>query len=203
MIELWHCKSARSLRPLWTLVEMGLPHQLHCLRFPPRVHHPDYLQINPLGTVPYLRDGAVNLSESVAMCHYLASRYPSAALLVERDEPDYGAFLDWLYHSDATLTFPQTIYLRYGVFEPDERKIPQAATDYADWFAARLRKLDAHLANRQYLCAERFTIADIAIGYSLYLATEIGLGERLSANIQRYLGLLQQREAFQQACALG
>ena len=35
-MKLWHCASARSLRPLWTLEEMGLEYELEVLPFPPR-----------------------------------------------------------------------------------------------------------------------------------------------------------------------
>jgi glutathione S-transferase len=53
-IQLWHCKDARSLRPLWALEEMDIEYQLHVLPFPPRFRQPDYLDVNPLGTVPFM-----------------------------------------------------------------------------------------------------------------------------------------------------
>ncbi|MDO9714321.1 glutathione S-transferase N-terminal domain-containing protein [Paracraurococcus sp. LOR1-02] len=71
MIVLHHCSDARFLRPLWTLEETGLPYELHMLPFPPRAAAPDYLAINPLGTIPLLEDGAVRMTESAAICHYL------------------------------------------------------------------------------------------------------------------------------------
>ena len=51
-ITLYHCYDARSLRPLWTLEELGLTYELVNMEFPPRYKHPDYRDINPLGTVP-------------------------------------------------------------------------------------------------------------------------------------------------------
>ena len=45
----------------------------------------------------------------------------------------------WLHRGEATLTFPQTLVLRYTRLEPKERRNPQVAEDYAKWFAARLR----------------------------------------------------------------
>ena len=55
----------------------------------------------------------------------------------------YGAYLNWLHMSDATLTFPQTLVLRYGRFEPTERQQPQVVVDYTRWFLARLRAVAA------------------------------------------------------------
>ena len=57
MITLYHCVSARSFRVLWMLEEIGLPYELRMLAFPPRVHHKDFLTLNPRGTVPLFIDG--------------------------------------------------------------------------------------------------------------------------------------------------
>ena len=86
-IELWHCRDSRSLRALWTLCELDLPHRLHLLDFPPRVTDPGFLEINPLGTVPVLRDGATRMTESSAICHYLARRYGAGMLAVDPGDP--------------------------------------------------------------------------------------------------------------------
>ena len=39
-MKLYHCKDARSLRPLWTLEEMGLEYELINMEFPPRFTYP-------------------------------------------------------------------------------------------------------------------------------------------------------------------
>ena len=134
MITLYHCDGARSFRPLWMLEEMGLPYELKMLPFPPRVFAKEYLALNPLGTIPFMIDGETKMTESSGICHYLGTRHGPTPLIVGVDEPAYGAFLNWMYFSDATLTFPQTLVLRYSQLEPEERRNPQVATDYAKWF---------------------------------------------------------------------
>ena len=62
MIELWHCHNTRSLRVLWALEEMQLEYKLHLLSFPPRFLDKEYLETNPLGTVPFLKDGDTTLT---------------------------------------------------------------------------------------------------------------------------------------------
>jgi glutathione S-transferase len=131
MMVLYHCVSARSFRPLWMLEELGQPCELRMLPFPPRALARDYLQENPLGTVPLLVDGPTRLTESAAMCQYLAARHGAGQLDVPVDDAAYGAYLNWLHMSDATLTFPQTLVLRYTHFEPPERLQPQVATTCA------------------------------------------------------------------------
>ncbi len=206
-IKLWHCHNARSLRPLWALEEMGLDYELVVLPFPPRFFEKSFLDTNPLGTVPYMTDGAARMTESSGMCHYLVEKYAQTDFSVAVDHPDYADYLNWLYHSDATLTFPQTLYLRYMIMEPDERKNPTVAEDYAKWFIARLRLLDQHLAggalgSREYLCDERFTMADIAIGYALYLGRLNGFADRYSPLISDYLARLEARPAFKRSVEL-
>lgn len=202
MITLHHCVSARSFRPLWMLEELALPYHLRMLPFPPRVWQRDFLTDNPLGTVPLLVDGAVRMTESAAICQYLASRVSGTPLAVAPDEPDYAAWLNWLHQGEATLTFPQTLVLRYGRFEPLERRQPQVVEDYSRWFLARLKAVDATLATGDpWLCGGRFTAADVSVGYALMVAGHLGLLERMSPAIQAYWQRLQARPAFIRALA--
>jgi glutathione S-transferase len=201
MITLYHCHAARSFRPLWMLEELGLPYDLRMLPFPPRVFAKEYLALNPLGTIPLLMDGETRMTESSGICHYLGTRYGPTPLLVGADEPAFGAFLNWMYFSDATLTFPQTLVLRYSQLEPEERRNPQVAGDYAKWFFGRLRAVEAATATAQTLCAGRFTAADIVIGYALRLADNIGLAGNFGPNVAAYWQRLQARAGFKRAVA--
>jgi glutathione S-transferase len=155
MITLYHCAAARSFRPLWTLEELGLPYDLKMLPFPPRVYAKEYLGLNPLGTIPLLLDGDTRMTESAAISQYLVTRYGPTPLAVGVDEPDFGAFLNWLHFGEATLTFPQTLVLRYTQLEPEERRNPQVAADYAKWFFGRLRGLEAAVADSDTLFGGR------------------------------------------------
>ncbi len=202
-IKLWHCHGSRSLRVLWLLEEIGLDYHLELLPFPPRVFQKEYLKINSLGTVPYLTDGDITMTESTAICEYLVNRYNFNELLISKDHEEYGNYLNWLYQSDSTYTFPLAINLRYKFLESNERKSIQVAEDYAKWFLARLRRLDNHIKGRKYLCDDRFTIADITVGYALYFADLIGLSEQFSSQVTYYLKRLMEREKFKRANAIG
>jgi glutathione S-transferase len=200
-MKLYHCRDARSLRPLWALEELGLEYELVNMPFPPRVGYPGYLTINPLGTVPTFIDGDLVMTESSGICHYLADRHAPNPLRVDAAEPEYGAYLNWLYRSDATLTFPQTIVLRYSRLEPQARRLPQAVEDYSIWYLSRLRSVEAALEDREFLCADRFTIADIAVHFALYFGRSLGLDERYKPNCRAYLERLMDRPAFKRAMA--
>lgn len=200
MIELWHCPDARSFRVLWALEEMGLPHELHVLPFPPRARAPEYLEVNPLGTIPAMKDDATFMTESAAIVQYLVTRHGPSDLAVAVEDEAYGAWLNWLHFGEATLTFPQTLVLRYRMFEPGKAEV--VADDYAQWFLSRLRHVDRALADgREWLCAGRFTAADISVGYALLLAGQLKLSDKFSPAIQAYWERLKARPGFRAAKA--
>lgn len=199
MLTLYHCQSARSFRPLWMLEELGLQYDLKMLPFPPRIFDKSYFEVNPLGTIPAFFDRDTRMTESAAICQYLVSRHGPTNMNVEVSEPAYGAFLNWLHFGEATLTFPQTLVLRYGRFEPRERRLPQVVEDYGTWFLARLRGVEAVVSEHDYICADRFTAADVSVGYALMLAEITGLAKEFPESVTAYWHRLQQRPGYQQA----
>ncbi|NIJ40856.1 glutathione S-transferase [Parvibaculum indicum] len=201
-MKLYHCKGARSLRPLWTLEEMGLDYELETMPFPPRFLREGYTDINPVGTVPYFVDGETEMTESAGIAQYLVDVYGPTDLALTPGDREYGAWLNWIHRSDATLTFPQTIVLRYTQLEPEERRLKQAADDYTQWFFARLRTVEAALDGHDYLCADRFTVADICVGFSLYLADTLGFKGGFKPNTAAYYERLCARPAFQRSIEL-
>ena len=148
--------------------------------------------------MPYFVDGDVHMTESSAICQYLVDCHNGYEIGLTADHPEYGHYLNWLHHADATLTFPQTITMRYYFLEPTPEK-QGVADDYGKWYIARLRKLDKHLLEHEYLVDNRFTIADIAVGYALFLGIGLKLDERYQPQTRAYLERLMARDAFKRA----
>jgi glutathione S-transferase len=194
---LYHCADARSLRCLWAVEEAGVDVDLKVLKFPPRAFEPDYRAVNPLMTVPgWVEDGRL-MTESAAICERIAEGTP---LEVRRDESDYWDARNWLHRSDATLTFPLAIMLRYTRVEPEERRLAQAVADYKAFFGGRAKSMEAALADgRAWLVAGRFTIVDIAIGYAAFLATTLKADDVLGEATQAWLARCMARDGFQRA----
>ena len=206
-LKLWHCAGSRSIRPLWTLLEMGLDFELETMQFPPRFVHPGYTELNPIGTVPFFTDSSdpdhlVSMTESTGISQFLADKYGPTDLAVLPCEPAYGDYLNWLHRSDATLTFPQTLVLRYTVLEPEATRLPKVAEDYTKWFFSRLRSVELALSDgREFLCADRFTLADISVGFALHFAELLSLKGGFKPHTLAYFERLKQRPSFQQASA--
>ena len=197
MVKIWGTEASRAMRPIWTAEEMGLDYELVMMPFPPRMFMKEYLKVNMLGTIPYLIDGEVKMTESVAMSQYLVEKYGPTDLRVMPDEPDYPAYINWLFQSDATLTFPQTVVLRYKLQEPG---VADAAVDgYSRWFDSRCKLLETTLEDREFLCSDRFTIADICVSYAFVVAESLGINQAFKPNIKRYTDMLFEREAFKRS----
>ena len=200
MIKIYATENSRSVRPIWTAEELDIDYELEMMPFPPRVFKKEYLDVNMLGTVPYLIDGDIKMTESVAMCQYLVEKFGPSDLQVKPNEVDYPNYLNWLFHADATLTFPQTVVLRYKFQEPGVAD--GAVEGYSRWFVSRLKLLESSLADREFLCSNRFTIADICVSYAINLAEALGIEQAMKPNIKRWTINLFKREAFLKAKSL-
>jgi len=158
LITLYHCDGARSFRPLWMLGRnWGLAYELKMLPFPPRVFAKDYLALNPLGTIPLMIDGDTRMTESSGICHYLRHQTWADAADVSPDEGAYGAFLNWMYFSDATLTFPQTLVLRYSQLDRKSGAIRRSQPTMRNGFSAGFGPSRPRPANAETLCAGRLS----------------------------------------------
>lgn len=194
---LYHCPDARSLRCLWAVEETDIDVDLRVLKFPPRAFEPDYRAINPLMTVPAWLENGRLMTESAAICERIAEGTP---LEVRREEADYWDYRNWLHRSDATLTFPLAIMIRYTRVEPEERRLAQAVADYKAFFGGRAKSIEAALADgREWLVGGRFTIADIVIGYAAFLATTLGADDVLGEATTAWLARCTARDGFKRA----
>lgn len=126
-------------------------------------------------------------------------RYGGDEFKFDVSQPEYGTYLNFLHMADTTLTFPQTLVLRYEHFETGDRKQPQVVADYSKWFLARLKAVDRALAQHEYLCSDKFTAADVSVGYALVVATHLGLNEQFPERVSQYYDTISQRPAFRNA----
>lgn len=175
--------------------ELGIECELRVLPFPPRLRSPEYLAENQLGTIPLLVDGTTRMRESSMIGHYLATRAGSD-LAVGPDEPDYGRYLDGLAYGETTLTWPQAVALLYGTFPPEADRLPRVVDDMKARLAVVFGDLDRLLEGREWFAADRFTMADVSIGYAIKLAAYIEVYDSLSKRVRSYFERLAARPAY-------
>jgi glutathione S-transferase len=201
MTTVYHAQNTRSMRVLWVLEELGVKAEIKSLPFPPSKLQPDYLAVNPTGTVPTLVDGSVRLTESMAICEYLAAKYDSS-LLVGSGDPARTEFVQWLWYGESTLMTPlsrMATVTRLGRKGPDIDAVLDDARGNA---GVRLTALERRLEGRDFLVAGRLTLADISAGYPLHLVGLFGMDHLLGPRSTAYRERLRGRPAYRKAIAV-
>jgi glutathione S-transferase len=104
MIELHFFPGNASLVPHIVLEELG---ERFALRYVDRAANaqrsPEYLKLNPNGSIPVLVDGDLVLYETAAICLHLADTHPAAALAPPLGTPQRAHFYKWLMWMTNTL----------------------------------------------------------------------------------------------------
>jgi len=199
MITVWGRKSSSNVQAvLWCLQELDLQYKRIDAGFTYGVTDTDeYLKMNPNGVVPTLQDGSNEpMFESCAICRYLANRYSSSHFwpndLNERATIDMWA--EW-----SKLNVAQNFSL--PLFWPKVRLAPEQST--AESIKTAMDKLQPYLAiaddrlfHLKHLASDKFTLADIIFGHSLYRYFDIDIPRPKHANLDRYYHDLCQRTAF-------
>jgi glutathione S-transferase len=198
---LYHAPNARSLRVLWTLEELGAKADVKTLPFPPREKEPDYLKVNPTGAIPAMVDGDRVMTESLAICEYLAAKHGSS-LLVAPGEPERVPFLEWLWYGESTLMTPLSRLGRVASLPVKGEAIDVVLADARESLQVRLKALEQRLEGRDFLVAGRLTLADVSVGYPLHLIAVFGIDVPLGTRTAAYRERLRTRPAFVRAAAI-
>jgi glutathione S-transferase len=210
MVTVYSAPNTRAIRVIWVLEEIGVKAEIKSMPYPPRKHAPDYFAVNPTGMVPLLIDGEVRLSESMAICDYLATKHGSP-LVVPTNDPERPQFLQWLWYGESTLMTPLS---RLNIVRQVERQFerqferkggPEVDALIAgarDHVAERLEMLEQRLEGRDFLVAGRLTLADISVSYPLHLVGMLGVDNLLGPRSVAYHERLRARPAHQRAIAV-
>lgn len=199
---LFHTPNSRSLRPLWLLEEMGLDFELKTIGYDAEYFASDaYREINPMGKVPAFYDGDHLILESTVILEYILAKHGPSPLSVAPEESDFGHYLTWLHMAESGLSHYLAVYLgqMMGIAK---YAVSQGFEAYVKYQAEKaFEMLDNHLSARSFIAAERFTAADISVGYSLFLANAI-CRLPLPDRVQAYFEKLQDRPAWQKAVSI-
>ncbi|WP_376096326.1 glutathione S-transferase family protein [Roseomonas sp. CCTCC AB2023176] len=199
---LHHAPRSRSGRILWLLEEASAPYDLVWHSLAQGTHkRDDYLLKNPHGKVPTLEDrgpegawGDVIITESAAICAYLADLLPEARLAPAVGTRARASYATWMAYAN-------------GVLEPAmaDQAFPRAKTAPASalgWpaFSEAVARVEGALARGPWLLGSHFSAADVMVG--ALLAWVVGWGMlQPGPNVSRYLAEMEARPARQRALA--
>jgi glutathione S-transferase len=161
-LTLYHAVPSRSSIAHWMLEEVGEPYDLQVLSLKAGEHRdPKYLAVNPMGKVPALRHDGVVITESAAICCYLADAFPQAGLNVPVGDKRRGPYLKWLFFGPSCVEPAVTD----KAFKRAEAP-PRGTLGYGDYDTV-MNVLADGVRKGPYLLGEQFTAADVVIGSGL------------------------------------
>ncbi|TPW28724.1 glutathione S-transferase family protein [Pararhizobium mangrovi] len=161
MITLYWAPKTRAVRMFWALEEVGQPYELAFIDFraKDREDPAAFKAASPLGKLPAIVDGDVRMADSAAIALYLADRYAPGDLAPRIDDPARGEFLFWLFYTPSAMEPAMT-----------EKFVDLPANPAAyPWgsFDRMMSALETRLAEREWVAADRFTMADFMISGTL------------------------------------
>ncbi len=200
MIVVHHAPKARSVRVLWLLEELGVPHEVRTVGLAREaLQSPEHLRVHPLGKVPAMEDGDVVMFESGAIVEFLLERYGAGRLAPAPATRERAEYLQWLHFGEATCLPPLSDLVQHTFLRPEAERIPAAVPDARARTAAWMDVVDRTLAGRPWIAGEAFTAADVMVGYAVALAGLLGLVGGDRPHVAAYLERVRERPAFRKA----
>lgn len=152
-------RGSRVSRVLWMLEELGEAYEFVEVK----LRSPQAYALNPSGKVPVLIDGEVVVTNSAAICVYLADKHSEKGMgcgpgLAGRAEMD-----GWMHFAQSEFEAPLWNKLRHRFLLPKEVRVdvgPAVAHD----FAIEVQALDGRLGERQFALGDRFSAVDVMLG---------------------------------------
>jgi glutathione S-transferase len=172
----------RDLRLRWAAEEAGLTYNVGTVRFEGR--ETNHLESQPFGQVPFLTEGDVSIFESGAGLLHLARK---SEALMPRDAAAEAATVQWVI---AALNSIEMVSVPWWFTKVSGRE----DSGLADWMGKRLAQLEAVLSDREWLAANRFTVADLIMADVLRIPDVRAYGERPAT--EAYVQRLTARPAF-------
>lgn len=172
----------------WMLEELGIAYETKIIDYAKDMKASEYLAINPMGKVPALQHGDTIITETPAICAYLAETFKEKGLAPVNDA-ERGAYYRWLFFAAGPLEQVLSLrMLKIDVSAEQEKSLgcgnPQKTLDL-------LAKI---VSSNQYICGERFTAADVFIGSHISFGIRFGIFEE-RPEFTAYLERVLQRPA--------
>ena len=178
----------------WMLEEVGQPYRTEILQYGGTMKAADYVAINPMGKVPALQHGSVVITETAAICAYLADAFPEAQLAPLISNRLRGTYYRWLFFAAGPL--------EAAIFNQAMGFVLPAGRESMAGYGSYTRVLDtlerAVSECGDFLVGGSFSAADVYVGSHLGFGMQFGTIEKRPA-FERYWGRLNARPAKQKA----
>ena len=196
MLRIWgRVNSVNVKKALWAIEELGLPYQrLDAGMNFGVVNTPGYRAMNPMGLVPTIDDDGFVLWESHAIVRYLAAKHAAGTLWPTdvKQRADADRWMEWAGSFQAAF---RNVF--WGMVRTPPEKRDMAAIEEGRKKSAELAGvLDRHLAGRQFVAGDRFTMGDIPAGCHFHLWLSLPMDRPDCPNLQSWFKRLSERPAY-------
>jgi glutathione S-transferase len=166
-LTLFYAPRSRAATALRFMEELDLPYRLEVIDLHKGDQKkPEFLKRNPMGKVPLVLDGDVEIAETGAIFTYLADKYAPGRLAPNPDDPARADYLRWMFF--ATGVMEPAYGEKFFKWELNPRQVGWGS--FADMLAA---VTDA-VSRREWL-AEKFSAADIYVASTLRFGVLFGI----------------------------
>ncbi len=175
-MRLYETPRTRSARCRWVLQELGVPFEAIPVNlYQGEQQRAEFLTLNPYGRVPVLVDGDLVLSESVAICLYLADKYADRGLVPTPGTAQRALHDQWLLFCVTELDQPLWQIRRHTTLYSAEQRLPAEVAISRVNFQRAAAVLEGVLRDKSHLTGTGFTVADVVVTQTLLWATGYGL----------------------------
>ena len=176
----------------WMLEEIGAAYETEVIAYD-QLKGERYLAVNPMGKVPAIKHRDHIITESAAICAYLADVFPEAGLSPRGDEK--ADYYRWLFYAAGPVE--QAVTNHYAKWDPAPEQMRMFGYGSYDKVVSVLDEL---FSLRDHVCGDQFTAADVYVGSAIIWGTQFGtLPNRDS--FTGYVDRIKAREAFQRGWA--
>ena len=199
-LKIYGVPISRAIRTVWTALELGIDYEIVPIGWDDNSIYSDaYRRINPNARVPAITDDGFVLWESLAITLYLVRKHGGD--IAARDLAEEALAWQWTLWAATQLETPLIRWAMHGfILEAGERDAEVAATAMAQ-VRPLLAVLDETLGQREFLAADRFTVADLNVG-AVLLRPRHGLDLAPWPNLRRWDRAVFARPAAQRAWAI-
>ncbi len=194
MIKLYGYPRTRSARVAWALEEASAEYEYIPINLQAGEHKkPAFLKINPFGKIPALIDDDLILSESAAICTYIAEKFP-AAKLIPNTSQGRAEYFHWLFFVVSELETHLWTAAKHDRILPEDKRV-SAVIKTCEWeFAKAATLLSQHLSQHAYLANNEFSAADIVCTSILQWTHHAGFA--LDDTLMKYMNRISERPAL-------
>jgi len=193
---LHYAPNSRASRISWLLEELELPYELNRMDFHPKdLKSDEHRARHPLGRIPVLEDGDVQIFESGAIVEYILERHKNGGLKPAVDSPEYPYYLQWFHYCEGMVMPPINTIIVHTLLLPPDRQDATVRDQARRLLTRSWGPVEETLDGKDYLIGD-FSGADIMLGHAAFMSNRLGcIGDDMP-NLKAYVERIAARPAF-------